>query len=117
MLATLPMLNEGESVFRKERSAIHHSFAARAAVVLWYMSDIMSIEPFALPYSEAAVEDLRFRLCPALAGPTKYPAPDGNTASISPLLRQLCDYWKDEPFQLENSAGEIVCVPPLSLQG
>ena len=55
----------------------------------------LSVEPFSLPYSEAAVEDLRLRLAR-----TRWPdeiSGSGWTYGIDlKFMQRLCDYWKDQ---------------------
>ena len=54
----------------------------------------MSIEPFTLPYSEAAVEDLRSRLAQT-RWPDEIPASGWEYGINLDYMRQLCGYWKD----------------------
>jgi pimeloyl-ACP methyl ester carboxylesterase len=55
----------------------------------------MSIEPFSLPYSEAAVEDLRLRLT-RTRWPDEIPASGWQYGASLDFIRQLCDYWTDQ---------------------
>ena len=54
----------------------------------------MAIEPFSLPYSAAAVEDLRFRLAQT-RWPDEIPGSGWEYGVDLDLMRRLCSYWKD----------------------
>ncbi len=55
----------------------------------------MSIEPFSLPYSEAAVEDLRLRLA-GTRWPDEIPGSGWEYGVDLTFMRQLCDYWRNQ---------------------
>ena len=55
----------------------------------------MSIEPFLLPYSEAAVQDLRSRLAHT-RWPDEILASGWQYGAALDFMRRLCDYWKDQ---------------------
>lgn len=55
----------------------------------------MSVEPFSLPYSEAAMEDLRLRLA-RTRWPDAAPAPGWEYGADLHYMQQLCTYWKDQ---------------------
>ncbi len=55
----------------------------------------MNIEPFPLPYSESAVEDLRLRLAQT-RWPDEIPGSGWEYGVDLNFMRQLCDYWKDQ---------------------
>lgn len=54
----------------------------------------MSIEPFSLPYSASAVEDLRSRLA-RTRWPDEIPGSGWEYGVNLDFMRQLCGYWKD----------------------
>jgi hypothetical protein len=54
----------------------------------------MSVQPFTLPYSEAAVEDLRSRVG-RTRWPDEIPGSGWEYGVDLSYMRQLCDYWKD----------------------
>src|ERR1700694_1226107 len=55
----------------------------------------MSVEPFFLPYSEAAVEDLRLRLA-GTRWPDEVPGSGWKYGADLDSMRQLCEYWKEQ---------------------
>ena len=55
----------------------------------------MSIQPFSLPYSEAAVEDLRLRLA-RTRWPDEIPGSGWEYGVDLNFMRQLCDYWENQ---------------------
>jgi pimeloyl-ACP methyl ester carboxylesterase len=55
----------------------------------------MNIKPFSLPYSEAAVEDLRLRLAQT-RWPDEIPGTGWEYGVDLNFIRRLCDYWKDQ---------------------
>ena len=55
----------------------------------------MRAEPFSLPYSEAAVEDLRLRLA-RTRWPDEIPGPGWTYGVDLTFIKLLCDYWKNE---------------------
>jgi pimeloyl-ACP methyl ester carboxylesterase len=84
----------------KEKLLQHTAFGVNASqlgcrCVLCYTNYIMSIEPFPLPYSEAAVEDLRFRLSHT-RWPDEIPGTGWEYGADLAFMHQLCDYWKDQ---------------------
>jgi len=66
----------------------------KAQFILITQGLTMSVEPFPLPYSEAAVEDLRSRLA-RTRWPDEIPGSSWDYGFDLGYLRQLCDYWKD----------------------
>ncbi len=54
----------------------------------------MSTEPFSLPYSDAAVENLRTRLA-RTRWPDEIPGSAWEYGVNLDFMRQLCAYWKD----------------------
>ena len=55
----------------------------------------MSIEPFSLPYSETAVDDLRYRLAHT-RWPDEIPGSGWEYGVDLHFMRELCDYWKNQ---------------------
>jgi len=75
--------------------------AGEAPAPAWFLSILsakvtrVSIESFSLPYSEAAVEDLRLRLA-RTRWPDEIPGSGWTYGIDLNFMQRLCDYWKDE---------------------
>jgi microsomal epoxide hydrolase len=55
----------------------------------------MTVQRFYLPYSEAAVEDLRHRLV-RTRWPDQIPGSRWDYGVTLDYLKEICQYWKDE---------------------
>jgi pimeloyl-ACP methyl ester carboxylesterase len=55
----------------------------------------MNIQPFALPYSQAAVDDLRSRLAQT-RWPDEIPGSGWEYGADLSYMKQICTYWKDQ---------------------
>jgi pimeloyl-ACP methyl ester carboxylesterase len=94
------MLNE--DCCERMRGAFFAGVAVTPAIQKWdhlhfapFTLCLMSIEPFPLPYFEAAVEDLRSRLA-RTRWPDEIPGSGWQYGASLDFMRRLCDYWKDQ---------------------
>jgi pimeloyl-ACP methyl ester carboxylesterase len=65
----------------------------------------MSIEPFALPYSKAAVEDLRARL-QRTRWPDELPGSAWTYGTSPAFMREVCRYWRDK-FEWQDQLERV----------